>query len=75
MNLFFLFFMLKQGPCSSDPCLNQGTCVAKYENNDYHCACPPVFAGKHCEIGIYNYFFSSGFLLTYIFLTCPETSV
>ena len=47
--------LLKQSPCSSDPCLNQATCVAKYENNDYHCACAVGYTGKHCEIGILHY--------------------
>lgn len=47
------FLFLKQSPCSSDPCLNQGTCVANYKNNDYHCACAVGYVGKHCEIGIY----------------------
>ncbi|KAL9971469.1 hypothetical protein ACROYT_G017635 [Oculina patagonica] len=37
-------------PCSSDPCLNQATCVAKYEDNDYQCACAPGYHGKRCEI-------------------------
>ena len=27
--------------------------MAKYDNNDYHCACAVGYAGKYCEIGIY----------------------
>ncbi|KAL9971472.1 hypothetical protein ACROYT_G017638 [Oculina patagonica] len=38
-------------PCSSDPCLNQATCEARYEDNDYQCACATGYVGKHCEIG------------------------
>jgi len=48
--IYFLFS--KQSPCSSDPCLNQGTCMANYKNNDYHCACGVGYVGKHCQIGI-----------------------
>ncbi|CAH3141052.1 unnamed protein product [Porites evermanni] len=36
-------------PCSSDPCMNSGTCVAKYEDDEYHCACAEGFLGKYCE--------------------------
>ncbi|KAL9972054.1 hypothetical protein ACROYT_G018293 [Oculina patagonica] len=38
--------------CSSDPCMNSATCVAKYEDDSYHCACAPGYVGKHCETGI-----------------------
>ena len=71
MNLFFIF---KKSPCSSGPCLNQGTCVAKYENNDYHCACPPLFVGKHCEIGIYILLLAVH-ALEASYLICAKTSV
>ncbi|KAL9972057.1 hypothetical protein ACROYT_G018296 [Oculina patagonica] len=43
-------------PCSSDPCMNSATCVAKYESNDYQCACVPGYVGKHCDtIGILSF--------------------
>ena len=32
--------------------MNSATCVAKYEDDDYQCACTPGYVGKHCEIGI-----------------------
>ena len=32
--------------------MNNATCVAKYEEGDYHCACAPGFIGEHCETGI-----------------------
>ena len=41
--------MKNQTPCSSDPCMNSATCVAKYEDDGYHCACTYRFLGKHCE--------------------------
>ena len=28
--------------------------MAKYENNDYQCACAVGYVGQHCEIGIRN---------------------
>ncbi|KAJ7370217.1 hypothetical protein OS493_033562 [Desmophyllum pertusum] len=44
------------GECDSlfsEPCMNGATCVAKYEVDDYQCACAPGYIGKHCdEIGI-----------------------
>ncbi|XP_022787959.1 uncharacterized protein LOC111327912 [Stylophora pistillata] len=38
-----------KNPCSSGPCLNNATCVAKYEDDDYQCACVPGFYGRQCE--------------------------
>ena len=32
--------------------MNNATCVAKYEDGDYQCACAAGYVGKHCEIGI-----------------------
>nr|DBA25969.1 TPA: hypothetical protein GDO54_010287 [Pyxicephalus adspersus] len=37
-------------PCSSSPCLNEGTCVDQGEN--YSCSCPQKFTGEHCETEI-----------------------
>ncbi|PFX14523.1 Neurocan core protein [Stylophora pistillata] len=39
-------------PCTSWPCLNNGTCNAKYEDYGYVCICKRGFRGKHCEIDI-----------------------
>ncbi|KAL9972060.1 hypothetical protein ACROYT_G018299 [Oculina patagonica] len=44
----FHHFSIKS-PCSSDPCMNNATCVAKYKDNDYQCACVPGYVGKHCD--------------------------
>ena len=43
------FYVLKQTPCSSDPCMNNSTCVARYEDDDYYCACAPGISGKNCS--------------------------
>ena len=32
--------------------MNSATCVAKYEDDDYQCACAAGYVGKHCETGI-----------------------
>ena len=29
--------------------MNSATCVAKYEDDGYHCTCTHGFLGKHCE--------------------------
>ena len=34
-------------PCSHNPCLNNGTCVAFASN--YNCSCPNDYFGKNCE--------------------------
>ena len=38
--------------CSSNPCMNEGTCIDAV--NSYTCACVdgmPGYTGTHCEIG------------------------
>ena len=37
--------------CASDPCLNGSTCVDRL--NQYNCICDAVYAGTHCETGIF----------------------
>ncbi|XP_022787968.1 uncharacterized protein LOC111327921 [Stylophora pistillata] len=39
-------------PCSNNPCMNGATCVAKYDDDDYQCACSPGFRGKLCQIAL-----------------------
>ena len=45
----------QQNPCSSDPCLNNATCVAKYKDDDFQCACSPGYIGKLCEKDILKF--------------------
>ena len=42
-------FTVSQSPCSENPCENDGSCVALYDLDDFHCECPPLYKGKTCE--------------------------
>ncbi|KAJ8049024.1 Neurogenic locus notch-like protein 1 [Holothuria leucospilota] len=35
--------------CSASPCLHDGTCVSKTDDEDAHCKCEDGFAGDTCE--------------------------
>ncbi|KAM6169803.1 protein crumbs homolog 2 [Rhynchocyon petersi] len=37
---------VSEDTCSSNPCLNGGTCLVTW--NDFHCACPANFTGRTC---------------------------
>ncbi|XP_004375704.1 protein crumbs homolog 2 [Trichechus manatus latirostris] len=37
---------VSEDTCSSNPCLNGGTCLVTW--NDFHCACPANFTGPTC---------------------------
>ena len=39
-------------PCYNEPCKNGATCLAKYEDDIYECACVTGYAGNSCETGI-----------------------
>ena len=49
--------------------MNNATCVAKYEDGDYQCACAAGYVGKHCEIGISTHQFGliDFFIITYCY--------
>ena len=40
--------------CSSNPCMNSGTCTDMIA--DYKCTCKDGYTGKNCETGRYNIF-------------------
>ena len=44
------------GPCSSNPCLNNGTCRNVVKDRSYQCACTDQFAGPQCELIIESRF-------------------
>ena len=37
-------------PCSSSPCLNNGTCIQNLTDLSYYCDCGLLFNGENCEI-------------------------
>ncbi|XP_068701130.1 uncharacterized protein [Montipora foliosa] len=39
-------------PCHNEPCKNGATCLVKYEDDSYECACVTGYAGKSCETEI-----------------------
>ncbi|KAL9974658.1 hypothetical protein ACROYT_G011721 [Oculina patagonica] len=41
----------KWSPCLKKPCLNGGSCVAKYDDDTHTCICGPGFAGQNCQLG------------------------
>ena len=49
--------------------MNSATCVAKYEDGDYQCACAPGYVGKHCEIGISYQFGIIDFFIVSLYYT------
>ena len=38
-----------QNPCSSNPCRDGSTCVAKRVDDNYKCTCTPELKGKNCR--------------------------
>ena len=55
--------------------MNNVTCVAKYEDGDYQCACAAGYVGKHCKIGISTHQFGIldcflTFLTVLLYLIC-----
>ena len=45
-----MFLFVDIDECSSDPCMNGGTCTD--EVNSYTCACAPGYSGEGCDIGM-----------------------
>ncbi|XP_078495930.1 uncharacterized protein LOC144751891 [Ciona intestinalis] len=41
------YYICKTGPCFTNRCLNNGSCIALSDN--YKCNCKPGFSGSHCE--------------------------
>ena len=44
----FVCIYVAESPCSSHPCLNDGTCVT-LSMNSYWCECDSLFFGENCE--------------------------
>ncbi|KAL9961396.1 hypothetical protein ACROYT_G030323 [Oculina patagonica] len=47
----FLYWATKN-PCSSDPCLNNATCLNGFTDKRYICLCQAGYTGEHCETEI-----------------------
>ena len=43
-----------QNACSSDPCLNNGTCLSGFTDKRHPCTCPANITWEICEIGKYR---------------------
>ena len=43
-------------PCSSAPCVNQGTCINLHPS-DYICTCAATYYGRNCEHGMSFYWY------------------
>ena len=53
-NLVYAFkYFTDINECSSNPCLNNGTCADKI--NGYVCNCKAGYTGPRCESGKYNF--------------------
>ena len=51
MHYYYYYYYLAsdQDECSSNPCLNGGTCVDQV--NGYLCNCTDAYTGPRCNIG------------------------
>ena len=51
LSLFLKLVLQLQSPCFDKPCANGGSCVAKYEQDNYECVCTSGYTGRNCEQG------------------------
>ncbi|KAL9975397.1 hypothetical protein ACROYT_G012554 [Oculina patagonica] len=42
-------YLAIKNPCSSSPCLNNGTCQAGFTSNGFRCVCRPGYKGYNCS--------------------------
>ncbi|KAL9989348.1 hypothetical protein ACROYT_G003889 [Oculina patagonica] len=42
-------FLAIENPCSSSPCLNNGTCQVGFTSKGFRCICPAGFPGANCR--------------------------
>ncbi|PFX33302.1 Fibrinogen C domain-containing protein 1 [Stylophora pistillata] len=45
-------FLAIKNPCSSRPCLNNGTCQAGFTNKGFRCICRERFTGETCQVKV-----------------------
>ncbi|CAH3042455.1 unnamed protein product [Pocillopora meandrina] len=43
-------YLAVENPCSSSPCLNNGTCQAGFTNKGFRCVCQEKFTGETCQV-------------------------
>ena len=51
LSLMYFKFFQDNNPCSSNPCLNGGTCNRNILLKNYTCTCSIYYAGEKCKIG------------------------
>lgn len=44
------YYLAIENPCSSSPCLNNGTCQVGFTSKGFRCVCVPGYAGANCNV-------------------------
>ncbi|XP_066019270.1 uncharacterized protein [Pocillopora verrucosa] len=52
MNKPGFIYLAIENPCSSSPCLNNGTCQAGFTSKGFRCVCRHGFSGENCQLQV-----------------------
>ncbi|XP_022809242.1 contactin-associated protein 1-like, partial [Stylophora pistillata] len=44
------YYLAIENPCSSSPCVNNGTCQVGFTSKGFRCVCVPGYAGANCSV-------------------------